>query len=204
MADPSSMKDVVFDEAAAEDLKSKCTTAATRVEDLHASRTGWVTTAETDFEGYYSDVFSDNADSEATDASNLATCLRNVGDAVQYLLDQAKAENDQRKKARDWDARREEMSSLEKGWDDLWDIDQRPSSTLGQPDAQAPAAPVLRSGPTPPRGALPSPGPPPPPRRRTCAPSPPARREPMTSSTGCSQAYALRTRPSRTAASGGR
>lgn len=153
MADPSSMKDVVFDEAAAEDLKSKCTTAATRVEDLHASRTGWVTTAETDFEGYYSDVFSDNADSEATDASNLATCLRNVGDAVQYLLDQAKAENDQRKKARDWDARREEMSSLEKGWDDLWDIDQRPSSTLGQPDAQAPAAPVLQERSNPSEGS---------------------------------------------------
>lgn len=95
-------EDVTFDVAAAETLESQCRSAACQVESLHSSRTGWVATAKTDFSGY----FSDNADIETTDASNLAACLRGVADAVRFLIDRAAEENAQRKKARDWDERR--------------------------------------------------------------------------------------------------
>lgn len=99
-------EDVTFDVAAAETLESQCRSAACQVESLHSSRTGWVATAKTDFSGYFSTVFSDNADIETTDASNLAACLRGVADAVRFLIDRAAEENAQRKKARDWDERR--------------------------------------------------------------------------------------------------
>lgn len=82
-------EDVAFDVAAAETLESQCRSAARQVENLHSSRTGWVTTAKTDFSGYFSTVFSDNADIETTDASNLAACLRGVADAVRFLIDPA-------------------------------------------------------------------------------------------------------------------
>lgn len=78
-------EDVTFDVAAAETLESQCRSAACQVESLHSSRTGWVATAKTDFSGYFSTVFSDNADIETTDASNLAACLRGVADAVRFL-----------------------------------------------------------------------------------------------------------------------
>ena len=55
-------EDVIFDVAAAETLESQCRSAACQVESLHSSRTGWVATAKTDFSGYFSTVFSDNAD----------------------------------------------------------------------------------------------------------------------------------------------
>ena len=48
-----------------------------------------MSTAKTDFSGYFSTVFSDNADIETTDASNLAACLRGVADAVRFLIDPA-------------------------------------------------------------------------------------------------------------------
>lgn len=82
-------EDVTFDVAAAETLESQCRSAACQVENLHSSRTGWVATAKTDFSGYFSTVFSDNADIETTDASNLAACLRGVADAVRFLIDPA-------------------------------------------------------------------------------------------------------------------
>ena len=82
-------EDVAFDVAAAETLESQCRSAARQVENLHSSRTGWVATAKTDFSGYFSTVFSDNADIETTDASNLAACLRGVADAVRFLIDPA-------------------------------------------------------------------------------------------------------------------
>ena len=82
-------EDVAFDVAAAETLESQCRSAACQVENLHSSRTGWVATAKTDFSGYFSTVFSDNADIETTDASNLAACLRGVADAVRFLIDPA-------------------------------------------------------------------------------------------------------------------
>ena len=143
-------EDVTFDVAAAETLESQCRSAACQVENLHSSRTGWVSTAKTDFSGYFSTVFSDNADIETTDASNLAACLRGVADAVRFLIDRAAEENAQRKKARDWDERRAHKNVLHKAWDDAWNLDQRPTSTLGPPPSQEPAAPTLteRSNPS--------------------------------------------------------
>ena len=143
-------EDVAFDVAAAETLESQCRSAACQVENLHSSRTGWVATAKTDFSGYFSTVFSDNADIETTDASNLAACLRGVADAVRFLINRAAEENAQRKKARDWDERRAHKNVLHKAWDDAWNLDQRPTSTLGPPPSQEPAAPTLteRSNPS--------------------------------------------------------
>ena len=78
-------ENVTFNVAAAETLETQCRSAACQVENLHSSRTGWVATAKTDFSGYFSTVFSDNADIETTDVSNLVACLRGVADAVRRV-----------------------------------------------------------------------------------------------------------------------
>ncbi|WP_314719894.1 DUF6531 domain-containing protein [uncultured Actinomyces sp.] len=158
MSDPVSSADVVFDFDAAARLIAKCNSAVSLVGSLSAGRRLDVVIGMTDFKGYFSQVFSDNAAMETTDAKNLTTCLRGVAKAVQFLVDSAKAENAQRKKAREWDARRAEKWAVEKGWDDLWNLDQRPTSTTGTPAPQAPAAPTLQTRSNPSTGSTASGG----------------------------------------------
>lgn len=158
MSDPVSSADVVFDFDAANTLITKCRSAATQVTDLSADRAPDVSTAKTDFSGYFSRVFSDNADMETTDAANLSTCLQAVADDVQFLVDTATEENRQRQRARDWDARRAEKWAVEKAVDDLLNIDQRPTSSNGAPPPQEPEAPVLQARANPSAGSTSSGG----------------------------------------------
>lgn len=158
MSDPVSSADVVFDFDAANTLITKCRSAATQVTDLSADRAPDVSTAKTDFSGYFSRVFSDNADMETTDATNLSTCLQAVADDVQFLVDTATEENRQRQRARDWDARRAEKWAVEKAVDDLLNIDQRPTSSNGTPPPQEPEAPALQARANPSTGSTSSGG----------------------------------------------
>ena len=158
MSDPVSSADVVFDFDAANTLITKCRSAATQVTDLSADRAPDVSTAKTDFSGYFSRVFSDNADMETTDAANLSTCLQAVADDVQFLVDTATEENRQRQRARDWDARRAEKWAVEKAVDDLLNIDQRPTSSNGAPPPQEPEAPALQARANPSTGSTSSGG----------------------------------------------
>lgn len=152
MSTPYAMPDVRFDFAAASDLASVCRSAALRVDALHSSRVTWVSVAKEDFSGYFAALFSDNAAAEGVDASNVATCLRDVAAKVEALAQMAGEENAARRRAREWQARQDRKSGLHRWWDEQWGLDERPVGTTGAPPTQAPTSLALQQRRTPSQG----------------------------------------------------
>lgn len=152
MGDPRTTPDVRFDFVAASDLAAKCRAAKLHVSALHGSRTVWVSSASEEFLGYFSLLFIENASYEGADASNLETCLEDVATKVERLAELARLENQARARAREWQARRDQMWDLEKGWNDFWGFDQRPTGTTGPAPSLDAAPPVLQQRQTPSTG----------------------------------------------------
>ncbi|QWW19446.1 RHS repeat protein [Schaalia sp. 19OD2882] len=144
--------DVRFDFLAASDLAAKCRAARSRVDELHGARVGWVFEASQDFSGYFSRLFADNSASEGVDATNLCACLEDVAAKVDRLVELARAENAARQRAREWQARRDQMWEIQRGWNDFWDIDQRPVGTNGQAPSLEVSAPAMLARQTPSSG----------------------------------------------------
>jgi len=94
--------------SAADTLKSASTALASSIGGQSGSRSSSVTTASAEFRGYFSEVFADNADIGARSATKLVESLQSLSGFVQELRDAAKDEDDRRKQAKAWDARRRE------------------------------------------------------------------------------------------------
>ncbi|RLP06725.1 hypothetical protein, partial [Propionibacterium australiense] len=63
---------VPFD-GAADGLKSAATVLSGTLKDQGASRSGWASTALTEFRGHYADVFESNAKAASTDCTSIAS-----------------------------------------------------------------------------------------------------------------------------------
>lgn len=94
--------------SAADALKSAATALASSLGDQTGARASLVTTASTQFRGYFAEVFADNADIGARSATELVKSLQGLSVFVQELRDAAKDEDDRRVDAKAWEADKRE------------------------------------------------------------------------------------------------
>uniref|UniRef100_UPI0028E44B88 DUF6531 domain-containing protein n=1 Tax=Propionibacterium acidifaciens TaxID=556499 RepID=UPI0028E44B88 len=133
-------EDVPFDDATADTLKSAAAVLSGTLTGQAGSRSSWASTASTDFEGHYADVFDANARAACDDCSNIASALDALAVDVQTMKDAAQAERDRRKQAKEW-ADRQKNECAPKSWiDDHLGLDKPPAGPPTKPvvDAQAP------------------------------------------------------------------
>ncbi len=145
-------EDVRFDHGAAERLISLCNAAAGVIDGQTGSRASWVATAQRDFEGHFSRLFTSNARIAAADAHEVAAKLRDVARFTSTLAEEARSEQARRDKAREWQRERDERNLAEKGWDWLTNDNDAPVPDMPQPSSFE-ATPI----PAPPR-QTPAPG----------------------------------------------
>ncbi|MBD7993836.1 type IV secretion protein Rhs [Arthrobacter sp. Sa2CUA1] len=86
----------------AEALESAFTTEADRLEGQAGARAAAVANAKTDFQGHFSTIFSDNAVTAATSATDLAGALREAAGLVRRLITLAEEEDARRKENNAW------------------------------------------------------------------------------------------------------
>ena len=124
---------VAFDDATADELVSAASTLSGTLKSQATSRSGWATTALTDFKGHYADVFDLNAKAASTDCSNIASALDDLVTEVQKLKEAARAERDRRRQAKEWADRQDRESFLKGLWDGFWGTDKPPSGPAQVP-----------------------------------------------------------------------
>ncbi len=110
-------EDVPFDHAAADALRTACNQAASAIEGQAGSRASWVAHGLEDFQGYYSQLFAQNGQVQASDASLLAARLREVASGAEQLSREARSEQQRRQTAREWKQRQDDRNRLEQGRD---------------------------------------------------------------------------------------
>ena len=124
---------VAFDDAAADTLKSAAAVLSGTLTGQAASRTSWASTASTDFEGHYADVFDTNAKTASTDCTNIASALDDLATEVQTLKEAAQAERERRRQAREWADRQDKENIFKKGWDWVSNGDKPPAGPAQVP-----------------------------------------------------------------------
>ena len=124
---------VAFDDATADTLKSAASTLSGTLTGQAASRAGWASTASTDFEGHYADVFDANARAASTDCSNIASALDDLVAEVQALKEAAQAERERRRQAKEWADRQDRENILKRGWDWVTNGDKPPAGPAQVP-----------------------------------------------------------------------
>lgn len=147
--------DVPFDHGTCEALITFCTNTATLIDDQATSRAGAVTTGSTDFQGRFAEIFRQNASVARGDRRELVSRLREVATFAGELQEQARAEQERRRVAREWKREQEDRNLLERGYHWLFGEDVPP---VGPPDpplsSAVPSPPVTpRDTPTPGTGA---------------------------------------------------
>ena len=145
-------EDVQFDDATANRLISLAKGSASTIESQVGSRSSWVSTGLTDFEGHFADLFRTNAATAARDAGELSRALTDLAGQAGYLMQAAHAEQKRRETARKWKQEQDHRSGLHKAWDAVFGEDKPP---VGPPDPP-PYKDV--SAPPPGRRQTPSPG----------------------------------------------
>ncbi len=134
-------EDVPFDNGAADDLISAFNTAASDIDGQAAGRSGFVSTAEKDFHGHFSDLFTNNASVASSDASELTARLREVATGAGLLKEEARKEQQRRKTAREWKKEQDDRNVFEEFGDWLGGGEDPP---VGPPAAE-PTIPVSAS-----------------------------------------------------------
>ncbi|WP_028706505.1 DUF6531 domain-containing protein [Propionibacterium acidifaciens] len=124
---------VAFDDAAADTLKSAAAVLSGTLTGQAASRTSWASTASTDFEGHYADVFDTNAKTASTDCTNIASALDDLAAEVQALKEAAQAERERRRQAKEWADRQDRENIVKKGWDWVSNGDKPPAGPAQVP-----------------------------------------------------------------------
>lgn len=128
-------EDVRFNHAAATTLATSCRNAATAIDNQAGPRASWVSHAMTDFQGYYAQLFQQNATTQAGDATRLAAALRDVATKVDHLAGCATAEQNRRQTARAWKQRQDARGF----WDHVSDwFTGGEEPPVGGPDPVAP------------------------------------------------------------------
>ena len=108
---------VPFDFGAAEALVTAARAAASSVDGQVGQRWSLVSTASKDFTGVFSQLFAQNALTASGDATELAIALRAVADGAQQLIDEARAEQRRRDRAKAWVQEQKDRSN----WDQFTD-----------------------------------------------------------------------------------
>lgn len=141
--------DVVFDFSYADDLVRQFQDCASSVERYNSSRASAQTTAEADFNGHFSELFRCNMQVAANDSTRLASALRQGADAVDFLITEARKENQRRRLVREYLARHDNW--WEQGLDWLFGQEDPPRFAPNHlPSRHVPSAvPGERSTPLP-------------------------------------------------------
>lgn len=146
-------RDVDFDFGTADALSRAFKAAATKIEGQGGSRSSLVATAKADFQGHFSQLFSDNARVAAADRRELVSRLREAADGADQLSEQARAENERRRLAREWKQRKDERDAniFLNAWDGIFGEED--------PPVGPPSAPVTVQASAPQTGARQTPNP---------------------------------------------
>lgn len=125
-----------YNYAAADNLKSQAEDLASALDGQAGSRSRLVSAAMGEFRGYYSEVFSRNADVARRSRSELASSLRTLAGYVTELKQAAEQEDQRREDAKAWEERqrRREESLIEGAKHEV-------ASWFGGGDDPAPPAP---------------------------------------------------------------
>ena len=144
MTDLHGNEPIVFDFGSAGSLVTAARTAASAIRGQRGSRTSWVTQAEQDFSGFFAQLFRENALTAASDAGQLAVALDGLATITSSLVDQAHAENERRKTAREWYEARENRDTLDKIGDFFTGEDAPPSGPQPPPPVEPADVPPNR------------------------------------------------------------
>lgn len=120
---------LTFDFALAETTKTAFTHAGNALDNQASSRNSAVQTAMNEFAGYFSTIYNRNSTIAANDVGELAERFRQIATQIGKIIDSAHRENENRRKAREWDERNE--------WEEFWDGltgKQQPNDTEIPPD----------------------------------------------------------------------
>ncbi|NNC11906.1 type IV secretion protein Rhs [Planctomonas sp. JC2975] len=147
-------ENVKFSDSDAAALVSACNSAADAIDGQKGSRSSARSTGSDQFKGYFSTLFHTNGTTQVSDATEVASALRQVAKFTTELQKSADAEQQRRVKARQWEDQQKHRNVFEKGWDDvssLWGGDA-PSVPDAEPQ-------VHHSAPKPPAGTRETPQP---------------------------------------------
>ena len=110
---PHAMPDVQFDDGASDNLRNALNSAADTIETQQGGRDGLFDTARDKFEGKYAHDFHMCHVQLANNSANVVAMLRYGAKLVDYIKECAHVENENRKKAREWENR----NGLQQTWD---------------------------------------------------------------------------------------
>ncbi|MDO4898260.1 MAG: DUF6531 domain-containing protein [Rothia sp. (in: high G+C Gram-positive bacteria)] len=139
--------DVNFSFEDADALEQALNSAAQELENQQPTRAGYVREAGEEFRGYFSTVFADNAAVASADGQELVNALRDAAGLVGKLAEQARAENERRRIAREYLARHDDW--WEKDWDWLMGQEIPPVGAASEPLPQVASEPVASPRDTP-------------------------------------------------------
>ena len=131
---PHAMPDVQFDDGASDNLRNALNSAADTIETQQGGRDGLFDTARDKFEGKYAHDFHMCHVQLANNSANVVTMLRYGAKLVDYIKECAHVENENRKKAREWENR----NGLQQAWDGVVLNKHRPDYA---PNPSKPAEP---------------------------------------------------------------
>ena len=131
---PRAMPDVQFDDGASDNLRNALNSAADTIETQQGGRDGLFDTARDKFEGKYAHDFHMCHVQLANNSANVVAMLRYGAKLVDYIKECAHVENENRKKAREWENR----NGLQQAWDGVVLNKHRPDYA---PNPSKPAEP---------------------------------------------------------------
>lgn len=120
-----------FTYSTASSLRTTLRTEATRIEGQAASRASYVSTAEKDFAGHFSELFATNASTAAGDATALADALRTVAGYVDKMITAGHEEDARRKKNNEWVHRHNNKDLGDEVHDFFFGEEERPNQDPG-------------------------------------------------------------------------
>ena len=128
------MEDVAYDFAVSADLTAAFRSAATTLSGQRSERASYRSTASTDFEGYFSTLFTSNGTTQLTDLDEIVRNLRLVATKVDDVADKAREENRRRRAAREWAQRRADRSFFQEEWDKWFGGEKAPYDEIADDD----------------------------------------------------------------------
>ena len=131
---PRAMPDVQLDDGASDNLRNALNSAADTIETQQGGRDGLFDTARDKFEGKYAHDFHMCHVQLANNSANVVAMLRYGAKLVDYIKECAHVENENRKKAREWENR----NGLQQTWDGVVLNKHRPDYA---PNPSKPAEP---------------------------------------------------------------
>ncbi|MCS5508842.1 DUF6531 domain-containing protein [Curtobacterium flaccumfaciens pv. flaccumfaciens] len=118
---------IEFDDATADALKSSLTTSADAISGQKASRQSYVTTASQEFRGHFSQLFTQNAGTASSDATNIVDALETIAGWIDTMKAAAADERARRKTAREWQEREDGRNGFQDFLNDTVHYDPMPT-----------------------------------------------------------------------------